>query len=287
MINSLQSLRGIFAIFIFLHHYEINGKSIFDAGGPCGVAFFLILSGFVMCAGYEKKAERTKFEFSRYYLKRIIRLYPLHFLCLTIVFGLNLLHLTIQKILILIPNLLLLQSWVPVKAIYFSGNAVSWCLSDLMFFYAVFPFLIQFIHKYRKAFWYTLCSVLIIYFSCIHIIPTRFQHAIIYINPLFRLIDFTLGVGLWQIWSIHRDKIMIKRVANCSIIRSSFLEVSAVGILVVAILIYPHCRSSINLASLWWLPSIFTIYIFTLFNKRGGGINKNYKFKTSCLFWRL
>lgn len=39
MISSLQSLRFIFAIMIFIHHYTVNGEGLFDAGGTCGVSF--------------------------------------------------------------------------------------------------------------------------------------------------------------------------------------------------------------------------------------------------------
>lgn len=46
-IDALQSLRGIFAVFIFFHHLDV-----FPAGGDVGVVFFLMLSGFVMTYGY-------------------------------------------------------------------------------------------------------------------------------------------------------------------------------------------------------------------------------------------
>ena len=78
MIGSLQSLRGIFAIMIFLHHFPINGKGWFDAGGPCGVDFFLILSGFVLCVGYENKVLSSDFHYRHFIFKRLIRVYPLH-----------------------------------------------------------------------------------------------------------------------------------------------------------------------------------------------------------------
>ena len=84
MIGSLQSLRGIFAIMIFLHHFPINGKGWFDAGGPCGVDFFLILSGFVLCVGYENKVLSSDFHYRHFIFKRLIRVYPLHIFCLLI-----------------------------------------------------------------------------------------------------------------------------------------------------------------------------------------------------------
>ena len=60
MIVSLQSWRFIFALMIFLHHFPVNGKGLFEAGGSCGVSFFLILSGFAMAAGQLYEKERCK-----------------------------------------------------------------------------------------------------------------------------------------------------------------------------------------------------------------------------------
>ena len=134
MINSLQSLRGIFAIMIFLHHFPINGKGWFEAGGACGVDFFLILSGFVMSAGYEMKVVSSQFSYRSFMLKRLIRVYPLHLLCLIGFIIIALISAAPVSYRCLIPNLLLLQSWFPMQSVYFSGNAVSWCLSDLLFF---------------------------------------------------------------------------------------------------------------------------------------------------------
>lgn len=84
MIVSLQSWRFIFALMIFLHHFPVNGKGLFEAGGSCGVSFFLILSGFAMAAGYGEKALSSSFSFGNYMKKRGARIYPLHFLCLLV-----------------------------------------------------------------------------------------------------------------------------------------------------------------------------------------------------------
>lgn len=85
MIPSLQSLRGIFALLIFFHHFKftIGGESMFAAGGDCGVTFFFILSGFVMCQGYADRVPSVNFKDLRIYLtKRISKIYPLHIMCL-------------------------------------------------------------------------------------------------------------------------------------------------------------------------------------------------------------
>ncbi|MBQ7870061.1 MAG: hypothetical protein IJ355_07030 [Prevotella sp.] len=47
MIETLQSLRFIFFVMIFMSHFGYDGRPTFDAGGDCGVSFFFILSGFV------------------------------------------------------------------------------------------------------------------------------------------------------------------------------------------------------------------------------------------------
>lgn len=52
-IDALQSLRGIFAVFIFFHHLDV-----FPAGGDVGVVFFLMLSGFVMTYGYGARCSK-------------------------------------------------------------------------------------------------------------------------------------------------------------------------------------------------------------------------------------
>ena len=44
MIETLQSLRFIFIMMIFMSHFAYRGIGPFDAGGDCGVAFFFMLS---------------------------------------------------------------------------------------------------------------------------------------------------------------------------------------------------------------------------------------------------
>ena len=52
MIETLQSLRFIFMMMIFMSHFAYRDIGAFDAGGDCGVSFFFLLSGFVCSLGY-------------------------------------------------------------------------------------------------------------------------------------------------------------------------------------------------------------------------------------------
>lgn len=274
MINSLQSLRGIFAIFIFLHHIMLNGENLFRAGGPCGVCFFFILSGFVMCAGWEKKIDTGAESKTRLFLRRIIRVYPLHFLCLGIVIFLSIGSFSSTYFLKLIPNILLLQSWIPIKSIYFSGNALSWCLSDLMFFYVAFPFIVKFIESYKKSSLGIFIAIIICYLTIVSFIPQKHLHALVYINPVFRLIDFLIGIFLWQIWiSVRNNEHLQLIISTFSPVSVNFIEIFSITVLAVFILLFSFTPKVYWYDAYWWIPSSILILTFTIFNKSGGGVD--------------
>lgn len=142
MITSLQALRFIFALFILSEHYplDINHPHLIEGAGAMGVSFFLILSGFVMSIGYEGRAQAKSFSWSTFMLRRLIRLWPLHLLCLGawIILAYAAWGSSAIYPLPLLGNALLLQ-WLPIDHI--EGNLVAWCVSILVIFYAVYPLL--------------------------------------------------------------------------------------------------------------------------------------------------
>lgn len=273
MINSLQSLRGIFAIMIFLHHFPYNGGSLFKAGGSCGVEFFLMLSGFVMCAGYEKRLLDNKFRYGDFILKRLIRVYPLHILCLLGFLVIHTFALNEKLGLSLIPNILLLQSWFPLQSVYFSGNAVSWCLSDLMFFYAVFPFLVRWIYSNKIRIGYFVIPLLIVYFVIVSIIPAKWLHFGLYIFPLTRLIDFFIGILLWQYYKTINVGEFIAKISHLSFTVKTLIELLPIAILSIMIIAYPDISERYAYCFYWWFPMMAIILVLTVFNKMGGGIS--------------
>lgn len=281
MINSLQSLRFIFAIMIFIHHYTINGQGLFPIGGACGVSFFIILSGFVMAAGYSVKIEEPTFNYKSFILKRLIRLYPLHILCLLSFICIHISHLNMMEYIKLIPNVLLLQSWIPIKHIYFSGNAVSWCLSDMIFFYTIFPFLWKKLKTQHNCVF--LFVILMLYLCIMTLLPKAYGHALLYISPIFRLQDFIIGMLTYKFYAKLKESQAGRIILGLSFFKKSVVELSSITLLIFAIILAPHIEERYYFAFLWWFIMPVLILIFALFNKTGGAFSRilNTKILTS------
>ena len=272
MIGSLQSLRFFFAGMIFLHHFIVNGEGLFNAGGPCGVSFFMILSGFVMFVGYGSKVQMHSFSYKNFLYKRIIRIYPLHLLCLLGFLILHRFFLSLFDYLTLLPNLLLLQSWIPQSSYYFSGNAVSWCLSCMLFFYMAFPFIVSRLNKYSRC---KLCIigllVMMMYFFLLYFLPDKWEHPILYISPLLRVLDFIIGILLCRLYYMLEERGVGAKLRSYSFRTKSLLELFPVFLLSVMLLLYSDIPQRYTYASYWWFVMPLFILIFALFNKSGGG----------------
>ena len=86
MISQIQSLRGIAAVGVVLHHSSATNSFLnfdFFINFQFFVDFFFILSGYVLALNYEKLIKNSK-NFIYLIKKRIIRLYPLHLIILII-----------------------------------------------------------------------------------------------------------------------------------------------------------------------------------------------------------
>lgn len=224
MISSLQSWRFIFAIMIFLHHFPVDDTGLFKAGGSCGVSFFIVLSGFVMSAGYGNRCRERSFIYLNFLEKRLVRLYPLHLLCLIFFVIIRLLSSHAPEWKTLIPNLLLVQSWIPDSEYYFSRNAVSWCLADMLFFYVSFPLLVRFVFVCKKRLCLFLFGVFLLYFTTLHFIREEKVHAFFYIFPLSRLVDFIIGMLLYHIYQYVDQIKWINKLRHLSYAKKTLME---------------------------------------------------------------
>ena len=277
-INSLQSLRFLFAMMIFFHHFlVIDGVGLFDVGGPCAVSFFFITSGFVMTAGYGEKVVKSDFSYSSFLKKRIIRIYPLHLLCYLIATAIVLCAMVLHHevhygiLAYMVANLLLLQSWIPTSVAYFSGNPVSWFLSDMLFFYIMFPLLIRVINRLKQHWIYLLFAMILGgYFFAAVIIPDKYVHALLYINPLFRSVDFIIGIVLYNALSEVIKKGYVDKIRRISFIKKSFIEILCMMIFATAVIYGELIPDKFLFAGYFWMPMVFLLSVFVLFDRAGG-----------------
>lgn len=197
MIKSLTSLRGIFILFIFFHHC----MTLYPGGGSTAVTFFFVLGGFSLTLGYKDRILNTDFSYKQYLTRRCIKFYPLHWLCLIIALPFGISSFSWISIPTFFTNALLLQTWIPVKSVYFSFNAVSWYLADTMFFAIMFPLLCKWIIRASiKGRILIALYFLAVYAIIAILLPSEMYHAVLYISPYMRLIDFVLGIFLALIY---------------------------------------------------------------------------------------
>ena len=241
MIATLQSLRFVFMMMIFMSHYAYRDLSAFDAGGDCGVAFFFLLSGFACSLGYGRQVHEGTFDYGDFILRRIRKIYPLHLLCLF--FYLLMSHSSFDMKALL--NLLLLQSWVPDAEWYFSCNAVSWFLSSLLFCYLLFPWAYRYVSKSLSL------LILLAYIFAYWLTPNDHINAILYVSPLVRFVDFYWGMLL------HR---LYERIITLP--GSGRAEVLLMIALVLTLAVYPYTDSKFRNAPLYWLVLIPLILVF-------------------------
>lgn len=268
MIKSLQSIRFVFALMIFIHHFHSPQIEQF---GSFPVAFFFILSGFLLSMGYSVKYKKREFVYGKFVRKRLIRIFPLNWfslmLALLIPFIVSLVNnqLSLYYYATLLPNVFLLQSWFPLKSVYFSGNAVAWFLSDILICYLLFPVLLRITSSKAKHLF--MLIVVTLYGLLVSLIPDNLILPILYINPVFRMVDFIIGMYLYTIWRLYSNR----NIFEGNFISNSFYEITVVLISVLFIIAYPYVTARWSYVSLFWIPSILLILVLVK-NQSGGGI---------------
>lgn len=268
MIKTLHSLRFVFIMFIVLSH--IIGPA-FDFGGECGVSFFFVLSGFVLSLAYGERIREGSFRTVPFVKKQLLKFYPLHLLTMSAMLVMDARLGVFYEWYRLLPNVLLLQSWIPDDSFFFVANGSSWFLSDMLFFYLVFSALFLFIHQSSvkgPALFGSLC--LLIYVHLAVSVPEEKINAILYASPVTRIIEFMLGIALfrfyrsdvsrrWRTWLESRTELM-----------KSLLEVLMVLIIVGFATAYPQLSPRLRCASLFWPLAPAIIFLFATVDRQGG-----------------
>lgn len=149
-IEQLTFTRFVAAISIVIFHYGQNSilfnnqyVSFVFKQANVGVSYFFILSGFVMIVAYQNE---NKINFAEFIKNRLARIYPVYILAIFIILGIKIFSDINFKDLLL--NILMIQSWVPGKAL--TINNPGWSLSVELFFYSIFPFLVNKVYRKQK-----------------------------------------------------------------------------------------------------------------------------------------
>lgn len=206
----LTSLRLFGALAVFGYHAQAWGLGYFfgvPAAGYTGVAFFFVLSGFVLTWGTGAATPARTF-----YRRRFARVWPSHVVML-IVAGLVPVVAFARSWPAAVANVFLVQGWfVDDRGIQLGMNGVSWSLSAEAFFYLCFPATLWLLRKaaprIRAA---VVAAALLAEFLFTLVFPTE-----AYNLPLARFPEFLLGVvaGLafqagWRPTISHRSALVL------------------------------------------------------------------------------
>ena len=197
---SLTALRWVAASAVFVKHARLLGDTGY--AGATGVSFFFMLSGFVLMWSV-RSGQRPR----DFLVRRIARVYPAYavsaVVAVPILLAVGLFSIRTD----LVPaafTLTLLQSWVPDRSYYYGGNLVAWSLSNEAFFYLTFPALMvpvgRVVTGVTQRLWVVLAVLAAVSVSTPLLLqpPVEggFRFWIIYITPVFRLIEFVIGMLL-------------------------------------------------------------------------------------------
>ena len=141
-IHKLDGLRGLFALFVVLFHFNINNapaalvNNFFVRESYLFVDFFFILSGYVITLTYNEKINSPK-SLGKFLLKRFIRLYPL-LLFSTLMYWYFVHPFLDKHNVTLALDTLLLTNSTPILGSEIGMNYPSWSISSEMISYIVF-----------------------------------------------------------------------------------------------------------------------------------------------------
>ena len=264
---ALESLRGIAAISVAIHHFEIGShlNTDFTKNAWLMVDFFFVLSGFVIALNYQdyiKTFENLKV----FQLKRFLRLYPLHLLMLFIFFGIECMKYLFEIKLNLvantpafessdlsafIANIFLVHNWTTAGL---SFNAASWSISAEFYTYLIFGLLLLLPRLFSYQFIYL--SITLVITSAVVIYSQDFSVGNL-IGPSRCIFSFFLGV---LAYNIHRS------IGKHIRLKSSFP--ATLG-MIISIFLITMLGNDITDNRILFIPVLFSITIlFTIWTSK-------------------
>lgn len=205
---TLDILKIICALFVFARHshtmgarmsYYVFTDFIVKATGPIMTIFFIV-SGMTIFMNYSKRDLLDTNGLICFYLKRLIKILPAYY-CINIIAGI-IGNFDIKQVLILQPvEILGIQTWYDsLFGIFHNGG--TWFVSCILFCYFIYPVANQLLKNATVK--VTLCLLAILLFISAYstFIISTLQLGSLYSNPLFRMLEFLMGICLGRLWFV-------------------------------------------------------------------------------------
>lgn len=261
-LDALTSLRFFFAMMVFCAHCYVLDDTfaahVFKEGFV-GVNFFFILSGFIIAYNYQHKMEDGQVTRRDFWVARIARVYPLHWLTLVVAAAWGgyvtatdgwdwLRH--------FFASFTLTNAYVPHVDYFFSFNSPSWSLCCEQLFYFCFPLLLPLTRRPRLLSGVFLVCVLLVV-SGMYFTPEADIKAYWYVNPLTRFPDFIVGLLLFRLY---------EKMKHCrlSVWTGSLMEVGSLVVFLAFYQLSSDIPKVYRYSCYYWLPIAFVLGSFAL-----------------------
>lgn len=261
MIQTLTSLRFFFALMVFGAHCYVLSP-FFDAHffkeGFVGVSFFFVLSGFIIAYNYQDKLEKRQIPKRTFWVARIARIYPLHWLTLLFAAVLGYTAFTGMGDWTkhFLSSLTLTHAYIPRIDYFFSFNSPSWSLCCEQLFYLCFPFLVPLAKNGRRLFAvFGIMAVLTV--IGMYLTPEESIKGYWYVNPFARFSDFIVGMLLFRLYRMLKEK-------PIGFLQGSLIEVGAVALFFAFYFYAADIPKVYRYSCYYWLPVSAVLLSFSL-----------------------
>jgi peptidoglycan/LPS O-acetylase OafA/YrhL len=183
------------------------------------VSLYFVLSGFILTYVYASRLELAKW---RFLLARIARLWPAHVTAIVLMWlaapDAVAAKFTLGK---LTATLAMMHAWLPIPDYWVSFVPAAWSISTEFGFYLCFPFLV---YKWERTWLWKLAASFILLCGVILLLEAehaplvrwmgRYWRFWLYVHPLSRLFEFTLGMATFQLWRRFAPKLKSGGIAG-------------------------------------------------------------------------
>lgn len=198
-IRPITAWRALVPFLVVLAHSDVPSVK---PAAIAGVVFMLMGSGMLMTMRHEQQVLERR-PWRPYLVSKAIPLYAHNWLALALMLVFVMVW-NVHTGNIYWPALpwdvLLLQSWIPSRAYFFSFNSVCWFLCTIFFCYLCFPLLCRILCRWRLRIQVLVLAMLwLAGMAVLWPIDDREIHVWCHVVPVVRIWEFAMGIVVWHL----------------------------------------------------------------------------------------